>query len=87
MYLSRLSPESTNMETLKHQVDEIVGYLDILSKFDDSENPYDAYPATQCDKLRGDKVIGGLEMTDVKKISENFMDGYFQVPKVIGEGA
>ena len=46
LYLSRLSPESTDMVTLKKQVDEIVGYFDILSKYDDSENPYDAYPTT-----------------------------------------
>ena len=31
LYLSRLSPESTDMETLKKQVDEIVGYFEILS--------------------------------------------------------
>ena len=87
LYLSRLSPESTNMETLKKQVDDIVGYFDILSKYDDSENPYDAYPRTEADKLRGDTVVEGLEISDVKKVSENFMDGYFQVPKVLGEGA
>ena len=39
LYLSRLSPSSTDMATLKAQVDEIVGYFDILSKYDDSENP------------------------------------------------
>jgi len=87
LYLSRLSPESTNMETLKKQVDDIVGYFEILSKYDDSENPYDAYPTTQADKLRDDSVVNGLEVSDVKKVSENFMDGYFQVPKVLGEGA
>ena len=87
LYLSRLSPESTNMETLKKQVDDIVGYFDILSKYDDSENPYDAYPRTEADKLSGDNVVEGLEIIDVKKVSENFMDGYFQVPKVLGEGA
>ena len=87
LYLSRLSPESTNMETLKKQVDDIVGYFDILSKYDDSENPYDAYPRTEADKLRGDTGVEGLEISDVKKVSENFMDGYFQVPKVLGEGA
>ena len=37
LYLSRLSPESTDIATLKKQVDEIVGYFDILSKYDDSE--------------------------------------------------
>lgn len=87
LYLSRLSPESTDMETLKKQVDEIVGYFDILSKYDDSENPYDAYPSTEVEKLRDDTVVEGLEITDVKKVSKEFMDGYFQVPKVLGEGA
>ena len=87
LYLSRLSPESTDMETLKKQVDEIVGYFEILSKYDDSENPYDAYPSTQVEKLRGDEVVEGLEITDVKKVSKDFIDGYFQVPKVLGAGA
>ena len=87
LYLSRLSPESTNMETLKKQVDDIVGYFDILSKYDDSENPYDAYPSTEAEKLRDDTVVQGLEISDVKNVSKDFMDGYFQVPKVLGEGA
>ena len=86
LYLWRLSLESTNMETLKKQVDDIIGYFDILSKYDDSENPYDAYPKTEADKLRSDEIVQGLEMTDVKKVSKDFMDGYFQVPKVLGEG-
>ena len=86
LYLSRLSPESTDMATLKKQVDEIVGYFDILSKYDDSENPYDAYPTTVAEKLREDDVVKGLEIPDVKKVSTEFMDGYFRVPKVLGEG-
>ena len=31
LYLSRLSPSATNMEILKKQVDDIVGYFEILS--------------------------------------------------------
>ena len=88
LYLSRLSPESTNLETLKKQVDDIVGYFEILSKYDDSENPYDAYPTTTAEALREDEVVPGLEMHDVKNSNKgNFLDGYFQVPKVLGEGA
>lgn len=87
LYLSRLSPEATDLATLKKHVDDIVGYFEILSKFDDSQNPYDAYPSTEADKLRDDAVVDGLDIPDVKKVSENFMDGYFQVPKVLGEGA
>lgn len=87
LYLSRLSPESTDIATLKKQVDEIIGYFDILSKYDDSENPYDAYPSTESEKLRADEVVPGLEISDIKNVSKDFMDGYFQVPKVLGEGA
>ena len=64
------------------------GYFDILSKYDDSENPYDAYPTTTAQALREDEIVPGLEMHDVKNINKgNFVDGYFQVPKVLGEGA
>ena len=87
LYLSRLSPESTNLDILRNQVDQIVQYFEILSKYDDSENPYDAYPATESEKLRDDAVVKGLEITDLKKMSKEFMDGYFRVPKVLGEGA
>lgn len=88
LYLSRLSPESTDMTTLKKQVDEIVGYFEILSKYDDSENPYDAYPSTKAENLREDNVVQGLDIRDVKNINKDyFMDGYFQVPKILGEGA
>ena len=87
LYLSRLSPESTDMATLKKQVDEIIGYFDILSKYDDSENPYDAYPSTKAEALREDEVVQGLDIPDVKKVTDKFMDGYFQVPKVLKEGA
>lgn len=87
LYLSRLSPESTNLDILKEQVDQIVGYFGVLSDFTDNENPYDAYPSTESEKLRDDQVVKGLEIPDVKKMSKEFLDGYFQVPKVLGEGA
>ena len=57
LYLSRLSSDATDLATLKKQVDDIVGYFEILSKFDDSQNPYDAYPSTQAYKLRDDAVV------------------------------
>ena len=87
LYLSRLSPESTNLSILKKHVDDIVGYFEILSKYDDSKNPYDAYPSTVATELRDDEIVKGLEIPDVKKMTSEFMDGYFRVPKVLGEGA
>lgn len=87
LYLSRLDKGSSDVETLKRQVQEIVDYFTILDEFDDSENPYDAYPSTVAESLRSDKTIEGLPVHDTKKISDNFLDGYFEVPKVLGEGA
>ena len=87
LYLSRLSPESTNLEVLKAQVDQVVGYFDILSEYTDTENPYDAYPSTKVEALRDETIVKGLDIPDVKKITPEFLDGYFQVPKVLGEGA
>lgn len=87
LYLSRLAPSSIDLKTLKNQVERIVDYLDILSRFDDSENPYDAYPSTDADSLREDEIEKGLDIPDLKKMTAEFMDGYFRVPKVLGEGA
>jgi aspartyl-tRNA(Asn)/glutamyl-tRNA(Gln) amidotransferase subunit C len=39
------------------------------------------------EKLRDDEIVKGLDIPDVKKMSKEFLDGYFQVPKVLGEGA
>ena len=87
LYLSRLAPSSVDLKTLKNQTEQIVAYLDILSRFDDSENPYDAYPSTDADSLREDEIEKGLDIPDLKKMTSEFMDGYFRVPKVLGEGA
>lgn len=83
LQLSRLSSESTNLQILKNQVDEIVGYFDILSEYADSEDSYAAYTTTDVETLRKDEVVAGLDIPNVKKITPEFMDGYFRVPKVL----
>ncbi len=87
LYLSRLSPESTDIVTLEGQVRQIVDYFQILSRFAGDENPYDAYPSTTVEALRSGPPVKALEPGDLKKISDEYMDGYFRVPKVLGGGA
>lgn len=87
LYLSRLSPDSTNVEMLAGQVRQIVDYFDVLSQYAGDENPYDAYPSTTVENLRPGEVRASLEQTEVRKITNEFMDGYFRVPKVLGGGA
>lgn len=87
LYLSRLSPESTNLETLGAQVRQIVDYFEILSRYAGDENPYDAYPTTEVERLRAGEVVKSLEPGDLRKMTAEYMDGYFRVPKVLGGGA
>ena len=87
LYLSRLSPESTNTEILAGQVRQIVDYFGVLTRFSGDENPYDAYSTTTEGELRDGEVIKALEPADLKKITPEYMDGYFRVPKVLGGGA
>ncbi|MDR2897340.1 MAG: Asp-tRNA(Asn)/Glu-tRNA(Gln) amidotransferase GatCAB subunit C [Spirochaetaceae bacterium] len=87
LYLSRLSPESSNVELLREQVGQIVEYFDILSAYDDNEDPYDAYSTSTAECLRADEIVPGLEVRDVKAMTSEFLDGYFRVPKVLGGGA
>ncbi len=87
LYLSRLSPESTDVGVLADQVRQIVDYFGVLSQFAGDENPYDAYPSTTVETLRSSEISPSLEQVDVKKITPEFMDGYFRVPKVLGGGA
>lgn len=87
LYLSRLSPESSNVEILAGQVREIVGYFDILEKFAGDESSCDAYPTTTIEQLRSDEIVKSLEQNDLKKITPEFMDGYFRVPRILGGGA
>lgn len=87
LYLSRLSPEGTSKEILAGQVRQIEEYVEILSKYAEDEDIAAAYPATEVEQLRDSTVAKALESADLKKITPEFMDGYFRVPKVLGGGA
>lgn len=87
LYLSRLSPESTNVEILSNQVRQIVDYFEVLEKYAGDENPCDTNPTTTAEELRVGSFEKTLEASDLKKLSTEYMDGYFRVPKVLGGGA
>lgn len=87
LYLSRLSPGSTNKEILASQVRHIVEYFEVLSRYAGDENPYDAYPASPLDDLRTDDVVQAFDPDDLKRMTQEYRDGYFRVPGMLGGGA
>lgn len=85
LYLSRFSPNDSDLDSIAGQVSQIVDYFDILKKYDvpaESENTAENSEGL----LRSDTIAVGIAQSDLKKMSNEYMDGYFRVPKVIGSG-
>jgi glu-tRNAGln amidotransferase C subunit len=85
LYLSRLSPADSDRESLAGQVGQIVEYFDILKKYDVSAEADDGTMISE-GSLRSDTIAAGIAQSDLKKMSSEYMDGYFRVPKVLGSG-
>jgi len=85
LYLSRLSPNDSDTESIAGQVSRIVEYFDILKKFDTPAES-DTTAAVSENALRSDVIAAGIVQSDIKKISNEYMDGYFRVPKVLESG-
>ena len=85
LYLSRLSPEDRDIVSIAGQVSQIVEYFDILKRYD---TPLDAGSAALLSdrSLRQDTIAPGIAQSDLKKMSSEYMDSYFRVPKVLGSG-
>ena len=85
LYLSRLSPNDSDMDSIAGQVSQIVEYFDILKKYDVPAES-DSTAVISEGLLRSDSIVAGVTQSDLKKMSSEHMDGYFRVPKVLGSG-
>lgn len=87
MYLSRLSLSKDEGLIISGQVNNLVGYFEILDKFADSSLDSSMYAKHSETDLRSSEVKEGLAQSDLKKMTSEYMDNYFRVPKVLGSGA
>ena len=85
LYLSRLSPNDSDMDSIAGQVSQIVEYFDILKKCDVPAE-WGSTAVISEGLLRSDSIVAGVTQSDLKKMSSEYMDGYFRVPKVLGSG-
>ena len=83
--MSRLSPNDSDMDSIAGQVSQIVEYFDILKKYDVPAES-DSTAVISEGLLRSDSIVAGVTQSDLKKMSSEYMDGYFRVPKVLGSG-
>ncbi len=82
LYISRLSVDGDEKEKLSGQIASLVEHLQELDAFVDKD--LDCYVATNGENdLRSNEVGAAIEAGSLKKMSDEYMDGYFRVPKVL----
>lgn len=86
LYLSRLSATEEEKARLTGQVGAILDYFEVLKKYPTGETHVDAAAAVTPADLRADEVQPSLETRAVKTFAVGFLDQYFSVPKILGEG-
>lgn len=85
--LSKLEMGKLEEEVLSGQVGKLVDYFEVLKKFKENSLDSSLYSAHSEQDLRDSCVQEALTSQDLKKMSTEFMDGYFRAPKVLGSGA
>lgn len=84
--LSNLLPDSIDVQSLQTDLDMLNQHIDVLSEFDKDTNSIQIDFSKDVEQLREDNIELGLQISELKKITPEFVDGYFSVPKVVGEG-
>lgn len=89
LYVSRLESDGKSRDVLKNQISSIVSYFDELEKFKDAEIDDSALQYNTEKDLRPVceskcSNISYIEQNMLKIMNEEFMDGYFRTPKVLG---
>jgi len=93
LYVSRLEADGKAREVLKNQISSIVSYFDELEKFKDdkmdetmlqynTEKDLRLAPEACCSGCSSS--VSCIEQRMLKIMNEEFMDGYFRTPKVLG---
>ncbi len=84
LYISRLDVSGEERSALQNQISSIVGYFKELERFhDDSLEASDSNFNSEKD-LRTSLPSCYVEARALKLINNEFMDGYFRTPKVLG---
>ena len=93
LYVSRLEADGKAREVLKNQISSIVSYFDELEKFKSEEIDDSTLQCnTEKDLRLAPSHFGSedllstsyIEQKMLKIMNEEFMDGYFRTPKVLG---
>ncbi len=83
LYLSRLSVKEKERALLKEQVSVMADYFNVLQEFSDARLDVKLFKAQTEDDLQEAAIKDSITQRDLRRMSDEYMDGYFRVPKVI----
>lgn len=83
LYISRLDIDESQKQTYMEQIQKVVDDMEVLRTFVSSETTSE-HTDSELD-LRGNSIGKNLNTQALKQNSSDYVDGYFRVPKVLGE--
>ncbi len=85
LFMSKLELSEDEKEEFKKQVGEVIEYFDILKEIDTSSVRRQLDMGVGVDELRIDEKREMFSVVTLKSFAINFLDGYFSVPRILGE--
>jgi aspartyl/glutamyl-tRNA(Asn/Gln) amidotransferase C subunit len=86
LFLSRLSIDEAERREFVSQVGRVLDYFKILERFSPGPAGVDLREARPVSSLRRDEAVAGLSSSEVESFAVRLREGYFSVPKILGEG-
>lgn len=83
--LSMIHLQEREEQELARQLEQIIDYFSLLSKFDTSETDLDLGSAVEPNQLRQDERRGGVNHGQIEDFAVEFQDGHFIVPRILGD--
>lgn len=80
--LSKLAFTEEELETITHEMDDIVHLMDTVAGFNSNEE-FAAVDAVKLEDLRADEVKESMARDDILANAKENADTYFKVPKVV----
>lgn len=84
LYVSRIEVTGSNRLSLKNQIGSIISYFYELEKFKDENIDISSRCFNSENDLRVASDTKYIEQSLLKSMTDEFMDGYFRSPKVLG---
>ncbi len=83
--LARIALSDEELETYGAQLDQILGHAERIQAMPTDGVPPTAHPYPMTNSFRADEITPSLDRDEVLAQAPDAVDGYFRVPRILGE--